>query len=85
MPLQVWSTCAHHQEVKTALHSLWYHHTYRCDDTGTEYFKHGIYSTVFPLQNAVSFTNLTYLVPVLFTFYIHVVLKFKKIIPGPKY
>jgi len=21
------STCAHHQEVKIALHSLWYHHT----------------------------------------------------------
>jgi len=27
MPLHVSSTCAHHQEVKTALHSLWYHHT----------------------------------------------------------
>ena len=25
--------CAHHQEVKIALHSLWYHHTYRSDDT----------------------------------------------------
>ena len=23
----------HHQEVKIALHSLWYHYTYRCDDT----------------------------------------------------
>ena len=33
MPLRVSSTCAHHQEVKIALHSLWYHHTYRCDDT----------------------------------------------------
>jgi len=69
MPLQVSSTCAHHQEVKIVLHScpcisvylshyltnlmhkicftisfilclynfrahsLWYHHTYRCDDT----------------------------------------------------
>jgi len=33
MPLHVSSTCAHHQEVETALHSLWYHHTYRCDDT----------------------------------------------------
>ena len=32
MPLHVSSTCAHHQEVKIALHSLWYHHTYRCDD-----------------------------------------------------
>ena len=46
MPLHVSSTCAHHQEFKIALHSLWYHHTYRwpsraqvktatyrCDDT----------------------------------------------------
>ena len=33
MPLHVSSTCAHHQEVKISLHSLWYHHTYRCDDT----------------------------------------------------
>jgi len=33
MPLHVSSTCAQHQEVKIALHSLWYHHTYRCDDT----------------------------------------------------
>ena len=29
IPLHVSSTCAHHQEVKIALHSLWYHHTYR--------------------------------------------------------
>ena len=29
MPLHVSSTCAHHQEVKIALNSLWYHHTYR--------------------------------------------------------
>jgi len=27
MPLHVSSTCTHHQEVKIALHSLWYHHT----------------------------------------------------------
>jgi len=34
MPLHVSSTRAHHQEVKIALHGLWYHHTsYRCDDT----------------------------------------------------
>jgi len=29
MPLHVSSTCAHHREVKIALHSLWCHHTYR--------------------------------------------------------
>ena len=37
---------------------------------GTENFKHGIYSPFFfSLQNAVCFIILTYLVPVLFTFY----------------
>jgi len=46
-------------------------------NTGTEYFKHGIYSPFFSLslQNAVCFIILTYLVPVLFTFYIQDVLK----------
>jgi len=29
IPLHVSSTGAHHQEVKIALHSLWYHHIYR--------------------------------------------------------
>ena len=33
MPLHVSSTCAHRQEVKIVLYSLWYHYTYRCDDT----------------------------------------------------
>jgi len=42
---------------------------------GTEYFKHCIYSQFFSLQNAVCFIILTYLVPVLFTFYIQGVLK----------
>jgi len=41
---------------------------------GTEYFKHGIYCPFFPLQNAVCFINLTYLVSILFTFYIQGVL-----------
>ena len=44
----------------------------------TEYFKHGIYSPFFSLQNAVCFIILTCLVRVLFTFYIQCVLKLKK-------
>jgi len=53
-------------------------------NTGTEYFKHGIYCPFFSLQNAVYFIIITYLVPVLLTFYIQDVLKLKKIIPAPK-
>ena len=41
-------------------------------NTGTEYFKHGIYSPFLSLQNAACFIILTYLVPLLFTFYIQV-------------
>ena len=34
----------------------------------TEYFKHAAHSPFFPLQNAVYFIMLPFLVPVLFTF-----------------
>ena len=52
---------------------------------GTEYFKHGVYSPVFfPLQNAVCFIILTYLVHVLFIFYMQCAKIKKKIIPAPK-
>ena len=51
---------------------------------GTEYFKHGIYSPFLSLQNAVFFIILTYLFPVLFTFYIQSVLKLKQNNSGVK-
>ena len=53
-------------------------------NTGTEYFKHGVYCPFFSLQNAVCFIILTYLVPVLFIFYIQGVLKLKKNNSGAK-
>jgi len=43
-------------------------------NTDIEYFKQVICSPIFPLQNEVCFINLTYLVPVLFKFYIQGVL-----------
>jgi hypothetical protein len=43
----------------------------------TEYFKHAAESPFFSLQNAVCFIILTFLVNILFTFYIQGVLKFK--------
>ena len=42
---------------------------------GTEYFKHSTYSPFLPIQNAVCFMILTYLVPVLFTFCLQGVVK----------
>ena len=49
----------------------------------TDNFKHGLYCPFFHIHNSVFFILLTYLVPVLFTFYIQCVLKLKKI-PAPK-
>jgi len=40
MPLHVSSTSDHRQEAKIVLYSLWYHHTYRCDDTRDLCSKH---------------------------------------------
>jgi len=40
-------------------------------NTDTEYFKHDIYCPFFPLQNAVCFIILTYLVPVFFSHFIY--------------
>ena len=53
-------------------------------NTGTEYFKHFLYSPFFSLHYAVCFIMLTCLGSVLFTFYMQSVLKLKKNNSGAK-
>jgi len=64
-----------HTALLTSKHCILYIYS---TNIGTEYFKYGIYSPFFSLQNAVCFIILMHFVPVLFTFYIQGVLKLKK-------
>ena len=55
------------------------HFIYYSTNIRTEYFKHAAHSPFFSLQNLVYLIMLPFLVPVLFTLYIHIyIYKIKK-------
>ena len=80
-PLTPNDDCSGHTAPLTSKRCILYIYS---TNIGTEYFKHDIYCPFFPLQNAVCFINLIYLVPLLFTFYIQDVPKLKKNNSGAK-
>jgi len=67
--------CCINRLTLTSKHCILYIYS---TNIGTEYFKRGLYSPFFSLQNTFCFIMLMCLVPVLFTFYTQGVLKLKK-------
>jgi hypothetical protein len=68
--ISTYSLTPNDTHTHTHTHKHTYTHTYICIYIYiyTEYFKHAARSPFFPLQNAVYFIMLPFLVPVLFTF-----------------
>jgi len=55
MLLHVSSTCAHHQDVKIVLHSLWYYHTYMWPSRAQNVFHNKFY--FMPLHVSSTFAH----------------------------